>query len=270
MKDNMRKIIKGFRDVSEKYDCFLFDLWGVLYEGEAIFRDALEVLRKLHLLNKPVVLISNSPFLSPDCIEKLEQSGLPRELYQTVLTAGDLCFEYIQNEYKIAKKIYLIDTHYWAKWQKISNLHLVTDNIHEADVILALAVPHTVKDPKDIALHYDEIFKQAIKRNLKFICANPDLLAFCSKKQHLRPGLLSQRYQQLGGDLLSFGKPFPEIFIRALKQIKCPDRVLMTGDTEYTDIQGALRHNMDAMLITASYEVDSESKATYFSETLKW
>jgi HAD superfamily hydrolase (TIGR01459 family) len=228
------------------------------------------VLKILNSLKKPVVLISNTPFLRIDCRKNLEQCGLPAELYQTVLTAGDLCFEYIQNEYKIAKKVYLIDTHYWGKWQEISNLHSVTDNIHEADVILALAVPHAVKDPKDIALHYDEIFKQAIKRNLKFICANPDLLAFCSKKQHLRPGLLSQRYQQLGGEVLSFGKPFPEIFTRALKQLKYPDRVLMTGDTEYTDIQGALRHNMDAMLITASYRVCNESKATYFSATLKW
>ena len=270
MKNSMSKIIKGFRDVSEKYDCFLFDLWGVLYEGGVIFRDALEVLKILNSLKKPVILISNTPFLGVDCRKNLEQSGLPTDLYQTVLTAGDLCFEYIQNEYKIAKKIYLIDTHYWGKWQEISNLHSVTDNIHEADVILALAVPHAVKDPKDIALHYDEIFKQAIKRNLKFICANSDLLAFCSKKQHLRPGLLSQRYQQLGGEVLSFGKPFPEIFTRALKQLKYPDRVLMTGDTEYTDIQGALRHNMDAMLITASYRVCNESKATYFSATLKW
>jgi HAD superfamily hydrolase (TIGR01459 family) len=183
------------------------------------------VLKILNSLKKPVVLISNTPFLRIDCRKNLEQCGLPAELYQTVLTAGDLCFEYIQNEYKIAKKVYLIDTHYWGKWQEISNLHSVTDNIHEADVILALAVPHAVKDPKDIALHYDEIFKQAIKRNLKFICANPDLLAFCSKKQHLRPGLLSQRYQQLGGEVLSFGKPFPEIFTRALKQLKYPDRV---------------------------------------------
>ncbi len=266
----MSKIIKRFRDFSEKYDCFIFDLWGVLYEGETIFGDALEVLKKLHSLKKPVILISNTPFLRMDCIKNLEQCGLPTELYQTVLTAGDLCFEYVQKEYKTTKKIYLIDTHYWEKWQEITNYHCITDNIHEADFILALAVPHAVKDPKDIDLHYDEIFKQAIKRNLKFICANPDLLAFCSKKEHLRPGLLSQRYQQLGGEVLSFGKPFPEIFIRALKQLKCPDRVLMTGDTEYTDIQGALRHNMDALLITASYEVDSESKANYFSETLKW
>ena len=111
---------------------------------------------------------------------------------------------------------------------------------------------------------------QAIKRDLKFICANPDLLAFCSQKQHLRPGLLSQRYQQLGGEVLSFGKPHSEIFIQALKQLKHPDRVLMTGDTEYTDIQGALRHNVDVLLITGSYEVYNKSKATYFSATLKW
>ena len=70
--------------------------------------------------------------------------------------------------------------------------------------------------------------------------------------------------------MLSFGKPHSEIFIQALKQLKHPDRVLMTGDTEYTDIQGALRHNVDVLLITGSYEVYNKSKATYFSATLKW
>lgn len=271
MKGSMSKIIKDFRDVSEKYDCFIFDLWGVLYEGGAIFEDALKVLKKLHSLKKSVVLISNTPFLTMDCRKNLEQCGLPVELYQAVLTAGDFCFEYIQSECVSPQKFYLIDTNYWGTWHQINQFHTMTTNIKEADAILCLAVPSSVGEPKDITPHYNEIFTQAIKRNLKFICANPDLLAFCSKKQHLRPGLLSQRYQQLGGEVLSFGKPFPEIFIRALKLLKYPDRVLMTGDTEYTDIQGALRHNMDAMLITTSYEDDQfVSKATYFSKTLKW
>ena len=70
----MSKIIKGFRDVSEKYDCFLFDLWGVLYEGGAIFRDALEVLKILNSFEKPVVLISNTPFLRIKSLGKYEQT----------------------------------------------------------------------------------------------------------------------------------------------------------------------------------------------------
>ena len=115
----MSKIIKRFRDFSEKYHCFIFDLWGVLYEGDTIFGDALEVLKKLHSLKKPVILISNTPFLRMDCIKNLEQCGLPTELYQTVLTAGDLCFEYVQKQ-KIIVYRYVPDfkENLWGNWEE--------------------------------------------------------------------------------------------------------------------------------------------------------
>ncbi len=267
----MNKIIKKFRDISQEYDAFIFDLWGVLYEGGPIFKDALEVLRKLHLLNKPVILISNSPFLNKDCEKNLEECGLSKNLYKAVLTAGELCMQYIQASFGTAQRFYVIDKNYWDAWKKFNPLHHSTTSIEEADAILCLAVPISIELPEKIAEHFDKVFEHAIKRNLKLICANPDLFAFCSEKMRLRPGLLSLRYQQLGGEVLSFGKPFPEIFQQGLKILEYPKRVLMTGDTEYTDIQGASRHNIDTMLITGLYEEDSiKSQATYLSRIVKW
>jgi HAD superfamily hydrolase (TIGR01459 family) len=249
----------------------MFDLWGVLYEGGPIFKDALEVLKNLHTLNKQVVLVSNTPFLNTDCMKNLQHCGLPTELYKTVLTAGELCMEYIQDQYVDPQQFYLVDKNYWDAWHEINQLHNPTTNIEEADAILCLAVPSNIKSSEQLAQCFDKVFQQAIKRNVKCICANPDLFAISSKELYLRPGLLSQRYQQLGGEVLSFGKPFPEIFIRALKLLENPNKVLMVGDTEYTDIQGASRHNIDTLLITSTYgDNQFASKANYFSRTLKW
>jgi HAD superfamily hydrolase (TIGR01459 family) len=267
----MNKIIKNFRDISQEYDAFMFDLWGVLYEGGPFFKDALEVLTNLHLLNKPVVLISNSPFLNKNCEKNIEGYGLSKALYKAVLTAGDFCMQHIQENFLTPQKFYVIDKNYWDEWKKFEPLHHSTTSIEEADAILCLAVPSDVEFPEEISQHFDAVFERAIKRNLKMICANPDLFVYCSEKKHLRPGLLLLRYQQLGGEVLSFGKPFPEIFQHGLKILGNPKRVLMTGDTEHTDIQGASKHNIDTMLITSSHE-DGRlvSKATYFSKTVKW
>lgn len=267
----MSKVVKRFRDIYREYDAFMFDLWGVLYEGGPVFKQGLEVLEKLSLSNKPVVLISNSPLLNEDCKNDLREYGLNETLYKAVLTAGDLCMQYIQANFKEPKKFYLIDKKYWNGWKKFNPLHESTTNIKEADAVLCLSVPSEVDLPEKVADCFDQVFEQAIQRNLKLICANPDLFALCSKKLHLRPGLLALHYQQLGGDVLSFGKPFPEIFQSGLKELNYPKRVLMTGDTEYTDIQGAARHNIDTMLIARPNQKEPlRSQATYIAENVRW
>jgi len=267
----MNKIVKGFHEIYQEYDAFIFDLWGVLYEGGPIFPEALNTLKQLHSLKKSVILISNSPFLSKDCRANLVECGLSEELYKEVLTAGDLCMQYLQAHLVEPQKFYVIDKNYWPAWKTFNPLHTQTENIEEADAILCLAVPSEVALPEEVAPYFDHVFTQAINRGLKLICANPDLFAFCSQKMRLRPGLLSLRYKQLGGEVLSFGKPFPAIFEQGLKILGYPKRVLMTGDTEYTDIQGAARHNIDTLLITQrNKDTPLRSQSTYFMEQVKW
>ncbi len=265
-------MIKGICDIAKNYDCFVFDLWGVFYEGGPIYSDALEVLEQLHSQNKPIVFASNTPLSRIDCKKKLEKEGLPANLYKDVLTAGDLCIEYIHSKYLNPQQFYVIGNDSWDAWEKINRFHNTTIDIKEADAILCLEVPNTLVIQNDVVKYFDDLFQKAIKRGLKFICANPDLCVPISGKLYLRPGALSLRYQQLGGEVIGFGKPYSEIFIQALSILGHPDRVLMVGDTEYIDIYGAQKHNMDTLLITNSYGENQvlTSKATYFSKTLKW
>lgn len=267
----MNKIIEKFRDVFQDYDAFIFDLWGVIYEGGAVFENALDVIKRLHQLNKPLLLMSNSPFLDKDCAKNLQNCGLPTDLYKSVITAGDICMRYLQATIVTPQKFYVIDKDYWQGWKTFNQLLQATTDIEEADAVLCLAVPPSVEFPEEIAQHFDGLFHHAIARRLTLICANPDLFAFSTGKLCLRPGLLTLRYQQLGGAVLNFGKPFPEIFQQGLKILNYPKRVLMVGDTEYTDIQGAARHNIDTMLITKlNKDNPIRSQAMYFSQEVKW
>jgi ribonucleotide monophosphatase NagD (HAD superfamily) len=53
-------------------------------------------------------------------------------------------------------------------------------------------------------------------------------------------GSLAVRYQELGGDVRSLGKPDPAIYRPVLEQLDIPKaRVLAVGDSLHTDIAGA-------------------------------
>jgi ribonucleotide monophosphatase NagD (HAD superfamily) len=72
------------------------------------------------------------------------------------------------------------------------------------------------------------------------ICGNPDLEVIRGGVRVLCAGALAVRYQELGGDVRSLGKPDPAIYQPVLAQLAMPkDRVLAVGDSLRTDIAGA-------------------------------
>jgi ribonucleotide monophosphatase NagD (HAD superfamily) len=73
------------------------------------------------------------------------------------------------------------------------------------------------------------------------ICGNPDLAVIRGGLRVLCAGSLAARYQELGGDVRSLGKPDPAIYQPVLQQLGLPpDQVLAVGDSLHTDIAGAV------------------------------
>ena len=72
------------------------------------------------------------------------------------------------------------------------------------------------------------------------ICANPDMQVIRGGVRVLCAGSLAVRYQELGGDVRSLGKPDPAIYQPVLQSLGVPvGRVLAVGDALHTDIAGA-------------------------------
>ena len=72
------------------------------------------------------------------------------------------------------------------------------------------------------------------------ICANPDLVVIRGGVRVLCAWSLAVRYQELGGDVRSLGKPDPAIYQPVLEQLGLPaEQVLAVGDSLRTDIAGA-------------------------------
>ena len=82
---------------------------------------------------------------------------------------------------------------------------------------------------------------------LPMICGNPDLEVIRDGVRVLCAGSLAARYQELGGDVRSLGKPDPAIYQPALASLGVPThRVLAVGDSLRTDIAGAVSAGLAA------------------------
>ena len=87
--------LKGISEISDKFDVYFIDLWGVIHNGVQCYPEALKVLEKLKEQNKKIVLISNAPRPSPVVKVYLETIGLKSSCYDFLITSGDITREYI-------------------------------------------------------------------------------------------------------------------------------------------------------------------------------
>ena len=70
------KAIKGLREISENYDVFFIDIWGVVHNGIELYPGAIEVLENLNKIKKKYVLMSNAPRPSKNVKEFLSESDI--------------------------------------------------------------------------------------------------------------------------------------------------------------------------------------------------
>jgi ribonucleotide monophosphatase NagD (HAD superfamily) len=71
------------------------------------------------------------------------------------------------------------------------------------------------------------------------ICANPDLVVHRGGVEEICAGTIAQRYENLGGPVAWFGKPYPAIYRRIMADGDLvPGRLLCIGDALRTDVAG--------------------------------
>ena len=61
MQNYLPEELKKFKNISNMYDVYFIDLWGVIHNGITLFENAITVLDELKKQQKKVVLISNAP-----------------------------------------------------------------------------------------------------------------------------------------------------------------------------------------------------------------
>ena len=80
------------------------------------------------------------------------------------------------------------------------------------------------------------------------ICTNPDLIVDRGDKRELCAGSVALVFEEMGGEVIYFGKPYPEVYNQSINNKK--KKVLSIGDNLNTDIKGANLLNYDSLLIS--------------------
>ena len=229
----------GLKSIFEKYDIFIIDLWGVIHNGINLHKSAMEVLKNLKINNKEFFLVSNAPRPRNSVANFLKTLKMNEEYFEHIYTSGDAALESLKSK-KFGNKFFHIgpprdfDLFMEFKSNKVIN-------INESDYLLCTGLFDEHEDNLD---YYNSFLKNYI--NKKLICTNPDLIVCRGNKEEYCAGSVAKVFENLGGEVIYFGKPYPEIYNNC---VKGKEKVLAIGDNLNTDIKGANMMNYHCLFI---------------------
>lgn len=282
--------LKGISEISDKFDVYFIDLWGVIHNGVQCYPEALKVLEKLKAQNKKIVLISNAPRPSEVVKVFLETIRLESSCYDFLVTSGDITREYISLNSSKKNFYHLGPT---RDFDLFKDLNVALTSKEECDEIICTGL---VSDEEEKLQDYKILLDFFLNKKIPLICANPDEVVARGEKIVFCAGALANQYKQDGGMVRYFGKPYSDIYSFALKKVRAHKdfkdkeeiNTLVIGDNIKTDIRGANLFNLDSVLIlngiykdffrdgTVNFDQLKDSvnlkdvKINYFQEELAW
>jgi len=252
----MVQIVESLSEIAEHYDAVFCDLWGCLHDGVKAFPEAVEALRAFRSGGGTVVLLTNAPRPRADVAKQLVSFGVPDDCWDTIATSGDSA-RVAMFRGEIGEKVWFMgQDHDMAFFEPPS---IVSDPVKIERVPLEQASGIACLGPfdpfADPAVNRPQ-FLYAKQKDLKLLCANPDIVVDRGEKREWCAGALAELYTEMGGESLYFGKPHPPVYTLARHRLEqfgasTPDsRILCIGDGILTDIRGALGEDLDSLFVT--------------------
>ncbi|MCF6189609.1 MAG: TIGR01459 family HAD-type hydrolase [Cocleimonas sp.] len=242
--------INKLSEISDQYDAFLIDAWGVLHDGGKVFPHAYDCLKQLKAQGKIVVILSNAARRTTDFDKELLATGIDQSVFDFSLSSGELLWQNFKSgRYEgLGSRCYYLGPKRSQGILEGLDLSLV-NTLEQADFIINAGAEGNTSD----ASSYQKLLQNAVDRNLPMVCANPDLIAIRKGVRGISAGAIAKLYQQLGGKVEYIGKPHKQIYQDCLAKLAgIPDhKVLMIGDGLQTDILGANDQWIDALFITS-------------------
>ena len=237
------KVISSLSEIADEFDIAVLDQWGVLHNGREPYPRAIGALERLNKFGKPVIVLSNSGKRAAINIRRICGMGFPEHLIRHVETSGETAWRaFEEGRIPIPRsgrmKLYPIserrlDAEEWAAGNMEVELAL---SVEDADALLLMGLPCD-SETENVAL----VFRKAIELELPLICTNPDKSSPRSSGNVRSSGAAADEYSRLGGRVVAYGKPFPEVFeaVRLLEPNVGRHRFLMVGDSLEHDVSGA-------------------------------
>ncbi len=237
----MVSLLEGLSAISDNYDGYIIDLWGVMHDGVQAFPEALDCVARLKQAGKGIAILSNAPRRAEVVIARNADLGIAPDLADVVMSSGEDTWLHLNER---------PDAWYQALGSRCYHLgpdrdhgmregldYDFVESLEKADFILntgTLAFDHTMED-------YSELLEAALTLKLPMVCANPDLVVIRGGVMEYCAGSVAERYEQLGGQVRSHGKPHRGVYDRCFSMMGVSDRsrIAGVGDSLRTDIAGA-------------------------------
>ncbi len=242
--------LDGVATLAHRYPVWLCDIWGVVHNGIAAHEAAVDALTRYRSSGGAVALITNAPRPSAEVAFQLDDFGVPRDAYDTIVTSGDVTRTLLED--RQSQVIYHLGPERDAPIYAGLDIQLGT--LEEAECILCTGL---FNDDKETPGDYGDMLSEPADQELPMICANPDRVVQRGDKLIYCAGAVADVYAALGGEVIYAGKPYAPIYDLAMVRLEefCgmdpePKHVLAIGDGMQTDIAGAASLGFDALFIT--------------------
>jgi len=238
---NFLHLKNGLREIVDNYKIFSIDLWGVVHDGVSLNPRAIEVLDNLKKNNKKFILMTNAPRPRQNVANFLSKLNFNKDYYQNIFTSGDAALNSLRSNFHGKNFFHLgpkrdLDLFIEFKEKRKSK-------IESAEFILCTGL---FDEQENDLFYYRNLLEKYA--NKKMVCTNPDLIVHRGKVQEYCAGKIAEIFENLGGKVIYFGKPYKEVYMSCLDMNK---RTLVIGDNLNTDIKGANNMKLDSLFITS-------------------
>ena len=260
------------RDLVDRYDTYLIDMWGTVYDrGAGLFPRAAACLGELKRAGKRVILTSNAARPAGTELERQLGAAASAVPHDRLVTAGEVIRDLAPGPKGLGATL---GTRYFVLGHQ-RNAGLLTDlgfvevaQPQEAAFIVVAGLLH----PDDATSNADTVFcqtrallVQALEQRIPLLAAKSDwLTVFPDGRPWIGPGPLLQWYTEQGGAVRLIGKPARAYYDHCARFFSSSrQRVLAIGDHRETDIAGGASCGFDTLLITSGIERRLSALATF-------
>lgn len=247
--------LDSIAEVAASSDVWLVDIWGVMHNGVRPYASAVDACIEFRRRGGSVILVSNSPRPRDGVVRQLDDIGVSKDAYDGAVTSGDVTRRLI------------------AAWRGRTIRHIGPERdallfagfdvtrgaLETADVAVVTGL---FDDERETPDDYSDELAALKARELTMICANPDIKVERGGRVIYCAGALAHAYEQIGGRVLTAGKPHAPIYdaamalatdLRGVAPLR--ERVIAIGDGVKTDIAGAAGYGLRSIFVASAVDV---------------
>ncbi|WP_319532581.1 HAD hydrolase-like protein [uncultured Cohaesibacter sp.] len=241
----------SLEELTELYDVFVFDAYGVLNVGNEPIVGAKERIDALRAAGKRLFVLTNAAsFTFPKVVEKFQRLGFSfRD--EELISSRMICDEVLTSE--DPDLFWGVVGPSWFSPEELPvrclQLKEDPDDYDRVDAILYLSTESWTAERHDL------LATSLSKRPRRIIVGNPDLVAPIEGCFSVEPGWrVHDLMDRIAGlDVTFIGKPFGAVYDALEARLPAGfvrDRIVMMGDSLHTDVYGARARGWASVLVS--------------------